>query len=161
YFIGNSFAIIAGAITFMATNSGDLPAAMISLGLGVPAMIILIAAQWTTNDNNLYSSSLGISNIIPIKKGIIVAICGVVATFFGFLGIADHFEPFLNILGVFVPPVAGILIADYYIVKKQNYEYGPGTVYSQYSWTAFAAWIIASIFGYLLTVGIPSVNSIV
>ncbi|WP_134702768.1 cytosine permease [Ammoniphilus sp. YIM 78166] len=161
YIVANSFVIIAGAVTYAATESGDLPAAMISLGLGIPAMLILIAAQWTTNDNNLYSSSLGLSNIIKIKKSTIVIISGLIATFFGFLGIADYFVPWLSILGIFVPPIAGILIADYYVIQKGNYRFGVGTEYSKVNWAAFVAWAIASLAGYTVTAGIPSLNSII
>ncbi|MDQ7793558.1 MAG: cytosine permease [bacterium] len=161
YMIANTFIIGAGAITALATGSGDLPSAMIALGLGIPALLILIAGQWTTNDNNLYSSSLGVSNVIKAKKKHIVLVLGVVATAFGVWGMADYFVPWLVILGVGIPPVAGILIADYWLLKRGNYTFGPGTRYAGWSWPAFAAWLIASVLGYHITWGIPSVNSIV
>jgi cytosine permease len=160
YIIANTFVIVAGAITAVATGSGDLPSSMIALGLGVPAMLILISAQWTTNDNNLYSSSLGLSNIFRIKKSTIVVISGGLATFFGFLGMANHFIPWLSFLGIFIPPIAGILIADYYVLRKGQYTFGAGTEYSKITWPAFVAWIIASVVGYVVTIGIPSLTAI-
>ncbi len=161
YMVANTFIISAGAITSLATGSGDLPSAMLALGLGLPALFILIGGQWTTNDNNLYSSSLGVSNVVKAKKRHIVVVLGVIATAFGVWGLADYFVPWLVLLGVTIPPVAGILIADYWLLKRGAYTFGSGTRYAAWSWPAFLAWFVASILGYVITWGIPSVNSIV
>jgi cytosine permease len=161
YMVANTFIISAGAITHLATGAGDLPSAMVALGLGIPGLLVLVAGQWTTNDNNLYSASLGISNVVKAKKGHIVIVAGVIATAFGVWGLADHFVPWLILLGVGIPPVAGILIADYWILKRGGYVFGPGTRYAAWAWPAFAAWLASSGLGYIITWGIPSVNSIV
>lgn len=160
YIFGNSFMIIAGCITALATGSGDLPAAMIATGLSIPALVIVIAAQWTTNDNNLYSASLALSNILKMKKSQIVLMWGLIASFLGLMGIANYFIPWLNILGILIPPVAGVLIADYYFIQKEAYHFGPGTEYSQYAWPAFASWACGIAAGVLLPVGIPSITAI-
>ena len=161
YIFANSFMIVAGVITSLATGSGDLPAAMVSVGLSFPSLIILITAQWTTNDNNLYSASLALSNILKIKKSIIVLICGVLASFLGFFGIINYFIPWLNTLGILIPPIAGVMIADYYIIHKGNYQFGNGTEYSKIVWPAFIAWITGIMTGYLFPIGIPSITAIV
>jgi len=161
YMMANLFIIIAGFLCTMATGIGDLPVALLSLGLGMPALIILIMAQWTTNDNNLYTSSLGVANMIPIKKKKITLIVGIIATLIGTAGLADYFIAWLSILGIGLPPMAGIIIADYYILKKGHYEFGPGTRYCNWSIIAFASWLIACVVGYTLSWGIACINSLV
>ncbi len=161
FVVANTFVIIAGSITNLATGSGDLPSAMLSLGLGFPALIVLIAGQWTTNDNNLYTSSLGLSNIFKAKKSRIVLLGGSLATLIGVAGLADYFVSWLILLGVTIPPMAGIIIVDYWIVKKGQYHYGPGTQYSDVYWPAFVAWLLASLVGYYATIGIASLTSLV
>lgn len=161
YMIANLFIIVAGFITNMATGAGDLPAAMLALGLGFPALIVLIGAQWTTNDNNLYTASLGLSNVIKIKKSHIVLTTGVLATIVGALGLSNYFTNWLNILGVGLPPMAGIILADYFIINKQKYNFGKGTVYCSWNVLAFASWLIAGIFGYVVKWGVASLNSLV
>lgn len=160
YIFGNGFMIIAGVITALATGSGDLPAAMIATGLSIPALVIVIAAQWTTNDSNLYSASLALSNILKMKKTHIVLLWGVVASLLGLMGIANYFIPWLNLLGIIIPPIAGVLIADYYFIQKGAYHFGPGTEYCQIAWPAFASWGIGVLAGTLLPVGIPSITAI-
>lgn len=161
YMIAHSFVIIAGYIVASATGNDSLPAAMVAVGLGVPALIVLIAAQWTTNDNNLYSSSLAFSNIVKVKKSKIVLVLGIIATIAGAFGIVDYFTPWLVLLGVGFPPVAGIIIADYFIINKGKYDFGVGTKFGDYSKPAFIAWAISSILGFYIKWGIQTINSIV
>lgn len=161
YVLANSFMIIAGVVTALATGSGDLPEAMVAAGMTLPALIILIAAQWTTNDNNLYSASLALSNLIKVKKSKIVIYGGIVASILGSMGIVNYFIPWLTVLGIFIPPIAGVMIADYYIIHQGNYLFGEGTKYSQVVWPAFVAWGAGIGVGVLLPIGIPSINAIV
>ena len=157
----NLFVIMAGFITTLATGAGDLPNAMLMLGLGIPALIVLIGAQWTTNDNNLYTSSLGLANILNFKKKHIVLVTGVLATLVGVAGLADHFISWLVILGTGVPPMAGVIVADYYVVKKGKYDFGNGTRYSNWNVWAIVAWAAGGLFGYFVQWGSGSVNALV
>jgi len=161
YMFAHSFVIMAGYIIALATGLDSLPAAMISVGLGIPALIVLIAGQWTTNDNNLYSSSLAFSNMVKIKKSTIVLILGTIATFIGVLGIIDYFVPWMSLLGVGFPPVAGIIIADYYILNKGKYDFGAGVEFGDFSRPAFIAWIISFALGLYIEWGIQTINSLV
>ncbi len=161
YLIANLFIITAGFITNMATGAGDLPAAMLALGLGFPALIVLIGAQWTTNDNNLYTAALGLSNIIKVKKSYITITTGILATIVGAAGLSNYFVDWLVILGIGVPPMAGIILADYFFIKGQKYQYGPGTKYVSWNGLAFISWIIACIVGFVVKWGIGSINSLV
>ena len=159
YLVTNSFMLLSGAITAIATGSGDLLAAMLALGLGVPALLILVLGQWTTNDDNLYSSSLAITASMPsLKKPYVVVALGLVATLSAVVGVANLFVPFLLFLGVAIPPIGGVLIADFIVVKGTAAE---RLVTRNYSVRAFLAWCAGATAGYLVPIGIPAVNSIV
>ncbi len=160
YIGANTFIIIAGYLTALTTGTGDLPKALLELGLGIPALIILILAQWTTNDNNLYTSSLGLANIFNVERSNIVLIIGILGSILGALGIADYFAGWLNILGIGIPPMAGIIIADYYFVRKQNYDIHE-TQIPDWNINAIIAWIIGCIVGFAIKVGIASINSLI
>jgi cytosine permease len=159
YFMANMFIILAGFITCLATGNGDLPSAMLRLGLGVPALLVLVAAQWTTNDNNLYTASLGLSNILRVKKSYLVLVSGVLATIVGAAGLANYFVDWLIVLGTTMPPMAGIIVADYFLLSKQKYEYGPGTKYCAWNVLAFISWIVAAFVGYFVSWGVAAINS--
>lgn len=162
YVIANVFVIMAGFVTSKVTGEGNLPAAMLSLGLGFPALIVLIGAQWTTNDNNLYTSALGICNVFPkvTKKKITLAV-GILGSIIGSLGVANYFTTWLNILGLFVPPMAGILLSDYFFVKGMHYDYGKGTKYCSWNILAIVAWVAGALVAKYITWGVGSLNGLI
>jgi cytosine permease len=161
YMIANLYIILAGYLTSLATGMGDLPSAMLQLGLGIPAMIVLITAQWTTNDNNLYTSSLGLANIINVDRSRIVLVSGVLATLVGVAGLSNYFVNWLVILGIGVPPMAGIILADYFFVSNQSYSDGGDVEQKNWNPNAFISWFIACLVGYFVHWGIGSLNSLV
>lgn len=108
-------------------------------------------AQWTTNDNNLYTGSLGLRNVVNLSKTVIVIVLGVLGLGIALIGIQDYFVPFLNALGTYVPPIAGVMIADHWIVKPKilhkSYQFGEGTKYAKWNVAAIIATVVAGIIG--------------
>lgn len=161
YLVANTFVILAGFIIAATTGEGELPFAFLAMGLGALALIILILAQWTTNDNNLYTASLGFANCLPFSKHQIVIGAGVLATIVGAMGLADYFISWLSFLGVAIPPVAGTIIADYYFIRGRSYDYGPGTKYSKVNVWAFVSMLVGAVIGFTVHWGVASVNSLI
>ncbi len=88
------------------------------LGLGFIGFLVLLLAQWTTNDSNIYSSVLALNNIFRTKRWIITIIAGVFASLFAAFGILERLELFLIILTVSIGPIGGIFLCDYYLLKR-------------------------------------------
>jgi cytosine permease len=139
YLGGALFCEIAGALIVVVSRrlssgaTSDLIAAMLTLGLGAGSLLVLILAQWTTNDNNLYSGSLGLTNIIKVKKSIAAIVMGTIGIIIAILGIQDYFVPFLNVLGTVLPPIGGIILAHHMVVRpllKEDFSFLPGEKYS-------------------------------
>lgn len=111
--------------SFLAMNTGiyheELPRIVISdsfLGLGFVGFVVLLLAQWTTNDSNLYSSVLALNNIFRIKRWKMTVAAGVVASLFAAWGILERLELFLIILTVSIGPIGGIFLCDYYLLRR-------------------------------------------
>lgn len=160
FMIANTFIIVAGFLTSLATGVGDLPNAMLQLGLGIPALLVLILAQWTTNDNNLYTSSLGLANIFKLDRSKIVIVVGVLGSLLGGMGVADYFVNWLVLLGIGVPPMAGVIIADYYVIRKRNYRFKDESKLPKWNVNALVAWGIGCVIGFTVKFGIASLNSL-
>ena len=64
FIIANSFVILAGYIMCVVANTSDVSVALLEI-LGAWSLLMLIFAQWTTNDNNLYFSSLAATVAFP------------------------------------------------------------------------------------------------
>ena len=153
-------------ITLAHTGSMSTAVGIVSVigayAMGAVLQLLLILAQWTTNDNNLYYSSLAAVVAVPKwKKKYVVITFGIIATVAGALGIVNYFTTWLSILGTAIPPVAGILIVDYFCVKHQSYRFGAGVKHRFCSIPALVSWAIGCLVGYTVTWGIAAINSMV
>lgn len=128
FFVGYIAIVLMGAIFAYAFKENNFTDVLINkLGFGYIAAIVLIIATWTTNDNNLYQSALGVTNatdgIFRIERWKLTAVIGIISTAFGALGVVNIFVPFLSFLGVVIPPVSAVIICDYYVLHKKNYVF--------------------------------------
>lgn len=121
FFVGNILMFAFGAIGGLATGMADISDVMIAQGLVVPGIIILGLNIWTTNDNTIYAASLAFSNITGIEKKKLVIVNGIVATLFSIV-LYNNFTNFLNFLSGFIPSLGAIIIADYFFIRRKEYE---------------------------------------
>ncbi len=173
FFIGNSLMFFFGGAAAMVYDKNDISEVLKIQGLLLPAIIVLGLNIWTTNDNALYTSGLGLSNIVRLPKRYMVLFNGIVGTLAG-LWLYDNFCGWLNILNTFIPPCGAILITDYFIINKCAYPTMQEKKFVPVSIPAVIAWAIGSIvalagfnkFGLgdampFLMKGIPAINGMV
>jgi cytosine permease len=140
---------------------------------GFIGTIILVAATLKINDWNLYSSSLAFANSIDaifgkrVNRAVITILVGALGTLFSAAGILGQFVPFLTALGVVVPPIAGIMVVDYYLLRRHREQLeesaGKGALpirQEKLNPVALFTWALAAIIGYRLSWGIPALNSL-
>ncbi len=153
-----------GWLQLLVPAGRTLVAEMIGMGMIWAVLLTGIVGQWTTNDNNLYSASLAWVNAVPrIKRSIWVLILGIIGTAVAAMigmgyGISlSALLQFGTLLGTFIPPITGVMIADFYLVQpfllnrrnpRGRYEFGPGTIYGSLRWPGFLGWILGSIIAY-------------
>ncbi len=120
FFIGNTLMFAFGAVGGAFTGMDDIFYVMIAQGLTVPALIVLGANIWTTNDNALYTGALGLSNITKVRKRPLVIVAGIIGTATA-MWLYYNFVGWLNFLNATLPPIGLILVLDYFMNRK-NYE---------------------------------------
>ncbi|QZO11093.1 cytosine permease [Enterococcus raffinosus] len=142
--IGNSFMIIVSLILVKVMKTADLTAVFFALGLGIPSILVLTLAQWTTNTNNLYSASLDFSIVFKrVNPKVITIICGSLGILMAMFGIYGMFENFLSIVTVLVSPIAGIYMIDYFLYKEK-YEFSFEEKLQDYYPVSIISWVIGS-----------------
>ena len=144
---------------------------------GVIGVLIVVASTVKLNDINLYSSSLGLSTMInalfnrKLNRDALVWGLGIVGTFLSVIGIINYFTGFLTLLGVAIPPVAGVMVIDYYILRRGRKDLEAtreaGTLpesVEKWNPVALAVWIIGFAVGEatsIYSIGIPGLNSLI
>jgi cytosine permease len=168
YLIGMSGVLLAHAI-----RSDDI-ITIVTSSVGWVGTLVIILGTLKINDWNLYSSGLGVVNFVGtvfgkhVNRAMVTLALGVVGSVLAAGGILDSFIGFLSVLGVAFPPIAGIMVAEYFVVKQWRPELersrAAGTVpETAPTWVpaTLVIWLVAALIGYLGTWGLPSINSLV
>ena len=156
FFIGNSLMFAFGAVGGAFTQHDDIFYVMITQGLTVPALLVLGANIWTTNDNALYSGALGLSNITKVSKRPLVLVCGVIGTVAA-LWLYDNFISWLNLLNATLPPIGVILVLDYFLNRKDYSQDEPRL--SAVNIGSVTGVILGALVGNFVHWGVASVNA--
>lgn len=158
---GNSLMFFFGAFGAMTTGIADTAEVLASQGLLGAGIALLALNIWTTNDNALYASGLGLSNITGLPRKLLTIVAGVIGTVFATF-LYNNFVGWLTFLSVSLPPIGGIIIGDFYLKWKCRY---PATNYPMKSINpaaliAWAAAIGVAQASAVYNLGIPPLNSI-
>ncbi|HLQ73997.1 MAG TPA: NCS1 family transporter [Bacillota bacterium] len=169
-----TFIGIIGAVSVLATGLWNPIEVIQETSTGIIMLVLLvmvILAQWSTNPPaNLIPAALTYVNAgakfkLPYVGGLILT--GIVGTLIQPWAILDQLTIFLGYLGAVLSPVAGIIIADYYLIRKRRlnvkdlyahdgqFRYDNGV-----NWAGMITWIIAGglsvIFvDYMYIIGFP------
>ncbi|MFJ5474746.1 purine-cytosine permease family protein [Pectobacterium carotovorum] len=169
-FMVNGLAIIIAR----ALNTADVVTIMSQAAGGI-GLIAVIFSTLRVNDINLYSSSLGIANAIEgitgkkLRYGSITLVIGLIGTLLSVAGILDRFIDFLTLLGVLFPPIIGVMLVDYYILRTHKTLLETSRAEGQLpdsaqtpliGWPAIIASTVGAIVGLAFEWGVPAFNSL-
>lgn len=117
--LGNGIIIFIGMIGGLVFNQGDIIQLMISMGLVIWALIILTINIWVTNTGSAYAYGVSGEELFGRGSRKMYIIGGtVIALLLAIFDVANYFVPVLNLLGIFIPPLGGAIIGDYFLVSR-------------------------------------------
>lgn len=164
---------LAGVLLAHAVRSADVTT-IVTSSVGWVGILVVIAGTIKINDWNLYSSGLGLVNFVgtvfgrKLNRGVATAVIGLVGSVLAAAGILTKFTVFLTILGVAFPPIAGIMVAEYFIVRRWRPELDAAREAGRLPEDApmwvpatLVIWVASALVGEYVTVGLPSINSLV
>lgn len=157
FFIGNSLMFVFGAAGAAATGMADISDVMIAQGLLLPAIIVLGLNIWTTNENALYASGLGFSNITGCSSTMMSIINGIVGTIFA-LWLYNNFVGWLTFLSTAIPPIGGVIIADF-LMNRKRYQNFATTEFKDVNWTGIVAVAVGVAAGKFIP-GVVPINAV-
>lgn len=162
FFIGNSLMFFFGAVANIYVGGNDIFDVMKNLGMFWTAILVLGLNIWTTNDNAIYTTGLGLANITGFSKRSMVLCSGILGTVAA-VWLYWNFCGYLNILNATLPPI-GIILALGYFTNREAYKdenYKPVCI----NFGAVLGVILGAVVGNLTSngvlSGIPSINAMV
>ncbi len=157
---GNILMLICGSIATIAMNEYDLTLILLGFGLVIPSLILMTTNIFTTNAANLYSTGLNLANSFKIGRTKMMLILIGVSAAATLLKPheADFYYTFLNALGNVIPPLAGIIVADYFVVNKGRYLPLEKSRFVAWNPIPWISWVVSVIIVFTLAAVAPRVQ---
>lgn len=156
------FLMFAGAVMGSATGETDITLVIANLGIPIIGLIVLVLATWTTMATDAYTGGLAITSLLHLsgtKRALATGIAGVCGILLAVFGIMDYFADFLNVMAAAIPPVAGVMIADYWVIKRGRPELWRES--AGVNWLGVIALACGVAVGLFVPFGIATINGVV
>jgi len=155
FIVGNFGFNLLGLILGIGLKTTDLGAAFGLIGLTALATIAFFVQSVTVEVNEIYAGSLAATNAISVHRTVTNVIIGVIGVVVGIIalaaGVGASFLAFIGYLGYALPVIPGIILADYYIVRRASYA-GDLNRLPAVNWRAMAAFLVTIVLNILVGV---------
>ena len=149
FFIGNGLMIVAGAYGAIVYQQPDVVEVLVLQGLSMAAVIMLFLNLWTTQDNTIYNFAAAGCNLLRTGKRKTVTLAGAaIGTLLAIGGMYELLIPFLILLGSIIPPIGGVIMADYFYAHRARYPKLADARLPAFNWVGLGAYLIGALSAY-------------
>ncbi|MDD3856511.1 MAG: cytosine permease [Methanoculleus sp.] len=161
FFFGNGLMVAAGAVGAAVYGLSDIVEVLAVQGLLSAGVLMLFLNIWTTQDNTIYNFSVAGCHFFRTERRRLVTFAGAAAgTGLALLGMYDWLIPYMVMMGVFIPPLGGVIMADFFVRYRGRYPALEEAALPRFNLPGLAAYAAGSLAA-LAVPGIPPVNGIV
>lgn len=149
FFIGNGLMIIAGAYGAIVYQQPDVVEVLVLQGLSMAAVVMLFLNLWTTQDNTIYNFAAAGCNLLRTGKRKTVTLVGAgIGTLLAIGGMYEMLIPFLILLGSIIPPIGGVIMADFFYGHRARYPKLAEVRLPAFNWVGLGAYLIGALSAY-------------
>lgn len=161
FFVGNGLMVLTGALGAMIYQQADIVDVMLAQGFVVLAVLMLFLNIWTTQDNTIYNFAVAGCNLLRTDKRRVVTVAGAaIGTGLAVGGMYNLLIPFLVLLGTFIPPIGGVIMADFWLNHKGRYPTLADVSLPAFNWIGLASYAAGSGMAYFSPILPPLVGVI-
>jgi cytosine permease len=155
--LSGGFLVAAGAIADPGTAGGDFTPILTGPGnivLDIFVVIFVVVNLGSVCTHCLYNGALSWSHIVRSKMRLLTLILGAIGLAAAIAGVWSFYVNWLALLGVIVPPLGAVLIADQVILRRRLV----GRVERRVRPTAFIGWGVGAVVGLVVHETLPSLS---
>ncbi|ARU89297.1 cytosine permease [Pseudomonas sp. M30-35] len=150
FFIGNGLMIVAGAYGAIVYQQPDVVEVLVLQGLSMAAVVMLFLNLWTTQDNTIYNFAAAGCNLLRTGRRKLVTVAGAgIGTLLAIAGMYEMLIPFLILLGSIIPPIGGVIMADFFYGHKGRYPKLADSQLPAFNWIGLSAYVIGAVCAYM------------
>lgn len=150
FVIGNGLMVLAGAWMAIVYQQPDIVEVLVLQGLSVAAVVMLCLNLWTIQGPAIYSVSTAACHMVRSERRktmvLVAAIAGIILAA---AGMYELLIPFLLLLGAIIPPLGGVIMADYWIRHKGKYPLLAEANIPNFNWIGLIAYFTGAIVAYV------------
>jgi putative hydroxymethylpyrimidine transporter CytX len=125
YFLVSSWMFVLGLMATLVTGTAEPHIQMLelmgALGLAVPALLMVVFSTITSDFPDLYSATCSMLNVSEkIGAKTFLWITGIVSILVALVFPMERYESFLYFIGAMFVPLFGIVLTDYFLVRKRT-----------------------------------------
>ena len=155
FMLGNGVALSVGALATAASPELSEWFGLVGVQLGIPLVLTATWVNWASGDSCLYNAVMGFTNAHKkMRWKWAIMIGGVIGAVVAGTAVLRTVVPFMLTIGTLVPPIGGVLIADYYWTRK-NVGYYKFERKGTWNWLALIACVVGILLAYLSLKTIP------
>lgn len=160
FLLGNGLMVLSGAFGALVYQEADIVKVLMKQGIVFWAAIMLFGNIWTTQDNTIYNFSMAGCSLLRTENRRLVTLGGaLLGTLLAVLGFADKLVPFLLVLGTVIPPLGGVIAADFFWVRKGKYPV-LSQARARMNWGGLLAYALGTLAAFFLP-GVAPVNGVI
>ncbi|WP_299007830.1 cytosine permease [uncultured Shewanella sp.] len=161
FLICNGFMALVGGVGAFVYAEPDIVKVLLLQDLFWFGCLMLLLSLWTTQDNTIYNFSLAVCHLLRTNNRRLVTFVGaVIGIILALFRIDQHLVDFLLLLGVLIPPIGGVVIGDYFFVRRRCYPQVSEMTFPNINVAGLSAYLIACVVAYV-SPGIAPINGIV
>jgi cytosine permease len=151
--------VAAGAAAAPATNGGNFMPILVSHGalLADISLVFVFVNLGSVCTHCLYNGAVGYSHLFGSKMRILTVVLGIIGGLLAVAGVWSFFLSWLNLLGIFVPPIGAIMIVDQLLLGQAS----QGRPFETVRAPAFMAWAAGALAAIAVHVWSPEIGEAV
>ncbi|MEV0094963.1 cytosine permease [Streptomyces sp. NPDC050738] len=120
-FLVGGLVVAVGGATDPGSNGGGFLGLLMGHGplLTTLAVVFVFANLGSVAAHCLYNGAVGWSALTPARMRPLAVVLGAVGLVAALTGVWAHFVDWLNLLGIFVPPIGAVLITDQLLLRRR------------------------------------------
>ena len=153
---------VIGVLLTRVAGLYDITLVMAAVGLPVLGLVVMILAQLTTNSVNAYCGGLDAVmtfNLPDDKRREATAVVGILGVVLAVFGILNFIQVYLDWISFLGAPIAGVMIADYWLVGKGKPE--SWHMQEGWNWVGCASILVSLVIALFIPVGVFNANGVI
>lgn len=157
---GCSLMLLAGALGALVYGEPDMTTVLAEQGLLVPGLLLTLISMWILTDRTVYAFSVAGANLFRTENRRFLAIAGAcIGTLLAIGGFYDFFVDYLTLLGTYIPPIVGVIAADYFVKHRGRLPYINSAQLPAINWAGILSYIASSAIAQF-SPGVPPINGL-